>query len=123
MKKENEEIRICTSHQDELRTPLVWTFAFNGAEYWCPYCGKNEGMMGAGERVKSTAILRNRLKRFKKLSKDFLDAKCSQVCNSMMWEGKRITPDQLPQEEKDKRQKAIDDWKYEQKPLSLIIKP
>ncbi len=112
----NEEIRICTSHQDELRTPLIFTFAFDGAEYWCPYCGKNEGMMGAGEKVKSTAILRIRLRRFKKLSEDFLDAKCSLVCSSMMWEGKRITPDQLPQEEKDKRQKAIDDWRYEQKP-------
>ncbi len=119
MKKQSEEIRICTSHKDELRTPLIWTFAFIGAEYWCPYCGKNEGMMGAGEWVKSTAVLRNRLRRFKALSKDYLSAKSSQVCVSMMWKGKEITPDQLPIEEKDRLQKAIDDWKYGQKPLTI----
>lgn len=118
MKKETESIRVCTSHQDELVTPLIWTFAFNGAEYWCPYCGKNEGMFGAGEEVESTAKLRNRLKRFKKLSKDFLDAHSARVCRSMMWEGKSITPNKLPQHEKDRLQKAIDDWKYGQDPSS-----
>ncbi len=117
MKKQDKTIKICSSHQDEFKTPLIWTFAFNGAEYWCPYCGKNEGMMGAGEMVESSAILRNRLKRFKKLSSDFLDAKSSEVCISLMWNGERITPDKLPQEEKDRLQKVIEDWKYEQKPV------
>jgi hypothetical protein len=115
--KETETIRICKDHQDELQTPLIWTFAFRFNEYWCPYCGKNEGMLGAGEKVKSTPELRNRLISFRKLSEDFLDANCAQVCVSMEWEGKTITYDQLPQEEKDKKQKAIADWKYGQKPL------
>lgn len=115
-KHKSEKILICTSHQDELRTPLIYTYAFSGSEYWCPYCGKNEGMMGAGESVKSTAILRNRYRRFKKLSKDFLDAQSSMVCSSMMYQGKRITPDQLPQEEKDRLLKIIKDWKYKQIP-------
>lgn len=116
-----EEIRICSSHQDELKTPLIWTYAFNGAEYWCPYCGVNEGMMGAGQVVESTAVLRNRLKRFKKLSKDYLDANSTRVCSSMKWMGKDIKPSELPQEEKDRLQKAINDWKYEQKPLTKIV--
>jgi len=30
-----------------------------------------------------------------------------------MWEGNRITPDKLPQEEKDRRQMVIDEWVYE----------
>lgn len=115
--KETETIRICKHHQDDYQAPLIWTFAFRGAEYWCPYCGKLEGMLGAGEKVKSTAVLRNRLKRFRKLSEAFLDANCSQVCESMIWKGERITPSELPQEEKDKNQKIIDSWKYYQKPL------
>ncbi len=113
MKKQNDkEIRICTSHQDDLITPLIWTFAFNEAEYWCPFCGKNEGMMGAGELVKSTAVLRNRLKRFKKISYDYLDAKSVEVCSSMQWKGKWINANDLPEEEKDRLKKVIKDWKY-----------
>jgi hypothetical protein len=119
MKKETESIKVCTSHQDELVTPLIWTFAFSGAEYWCPYCGKNGGMFGAGEEVESTAKLRNRLKRFEKLSKDFLYANSVHVCATMSWDGGRITPDKLPQHEKDRIQKVLDDWEYKQDP-SLI---
>lgn len=115
--KETEIIRICKDHQEEFQAPLIWTFAFIGAEYWCPYCGRKEGMLGAGEKVKSTSVLRNRLRKFRELSEDFLDANCAQVCISMEWKGKTITYDQLPQEEKDKKQKAINDWKYGQKPL------
>lgn len=116
---EDDEIRICTSHQKELRTPLIWTFAFPGAEYWCPYCGKNEGMLGAGEIVKSTPTLRNLLKRFKKLSKAYLDARAFRCCDQLKHDGKWIKPDQLPQEIKDQHEKAISEWRYKQKPPKI----
>ena len=40
-------MKICDRH-DEYEVPLIWTFAFSGCEYWCPYCGNKGGMMGTG---------------------------------------------------------------------------
>jgi len=53
---EKKEIRICDRHEKQV--PLIWTFAFPGSEYWCPYCGGNFGMLGAGEMVESTMSLK-----------------------------------------------------------------
>ena len=71
---EKEIIKICRNHQDKEKTPLIFTFAFPGAEYWCPSCGSNEGMLGAGEDVEITNKLKNRLKKYKKESRPFLSA-------------------------------------------------
>ena len=38
--------------------PIVWTFAFPGAEYFCLKCHGNTGMMGGVLSVKSTPELR-----------------------------------------------------------------
>lgn len=46
----DDEIRICDNHIKQV--PLIWTFKFAGAEYWCPFCGKKSGMLGAGKIVK-----------------------------------------------------------------------
>ena len=46
----DDEIKICGRH--EKKVPLIWTFKFPGAEYWCPYCGYTSGMLGAGINVK-----------------------------------------------------------------------
>lgn len=111
-----KEIKICDSHLDELKTPLIFTFAFIGAEFWCPYCGKISGMMGAGKNVKSTARLRNRLRRFNKLSKDYLRSKSLLVCSETLWNGKWIKPSEIPKEEIERLNTAAKNWKYNQKP-------
>lgn len=109
-----EMIRICKNHQG-YKVPLIYTFAFNKSEFWCPYCGFNGGFFGSGKQVESTARLRNRYRRFKKASKDFLEARSIKICSSTMWEGKRISPKDLPQEEKDRIEKVIGSYRYKTK--------
>lgn len=104
-------IRICSNHP-EYQTPLIWTFAFNGSEYWCPFCGYNHGMFGAGEEVDTSEELQNRLEKFKKFSSEFLHAKGVQVCSAVEWEGKDIDPQDLPQHEKDRLEKILNEWRY-----------
>jgi len=104
-------IIICDAHDKEV--PLIWTFAFNGAEYWCPYCGKNSGMLGAGIRVEKTPELEKELEEWKKRSSDYLDAESTFVCCELEFEGKRMKPHDLPQSEKDRCRKIIDEWKYD----------
>lgn len=70
--KKITDIRICSNHQEEYATPLIYTFAFCGSEYWCPYCGINLGMFEADKLIKSTPILINRYRKLKKLSKPYL---------------------------------------------------
>ena len=114
MEEENElkrDIRICNKHDKQV--PLIWTFAFNGAEYWCPYCGANYGMMGAGKMVKWTPELATSLEKYEEKSSEFLHANGVQVCVKTMWEDEKIDPKDLPQAEKDRLQKIIDEWKYE----------
>ncbi len=116
-----EEIRICRDHQ-EYETPLLWTFAFNGAEYWCPYCGANLGMMGAGIRVKATPELLDRHEKYKQASDKYLEAKSISVCVRLEWEGKQISPDDLPQEEKDRVESILKaGWNYETEVENIIL--
>lgn len=72
-------------------------------------------MLGAGRIAAWTQELDDRHAKFKALANEFLHANGVQVCVSTMWEGERISPDKLPQEEKDRLQKIINDWKYERK--------
>lgn len=109
--KEIKEIRVCGCDY-EYQVPLIWTFAFNGAEYWCPYCGGNFGMMGAGEDIPITKEIFERGEKYKELSKEFLDAKSTGVCSGLVFEGKRISPDELPDKEKERVLKVITNWKY-----------
>ena len=66
-----EFIRICRGHRD-IETPLIWTFKFDGAEYWCPHCGHTAGMLGAGIEVPHTPELAKRLKQMKTKATPFL---------------------------------------------------
>jgi hypothetical protein len=111
---EIKEIKVCGC-DDEHQVPLIWTFAFNGAEYWCPFCGNNYGMMGAGEAVPITKEIFERGEKYKEFSKEFLDAKSTTICESLMFEGKRISPEELPNKEKERMLKVINDWKYDVK--------
>ncbi len=104
-------IKICACHDEEV--PLLWTFAFPGAEYWCPACGYTNGMFGAGQEVEVTMPLKRLKVQWKKRSEEFLDAMSTFSCSELEWEGKRTKPSELPQEEKDRCKKVIDNWKYE----------
>lgn len=66
-----DEIKICSNHQ-EYQVPLIWTFKFRGAEFWCPYCGYQEGMFGAGTNVTQTDELKKRLELYKEASTKYL---------------------------------------------------
>lgn len=119
-KKQVKEIKVCGC-DDEYQVPLIWTFAFISAEYWCPYCGNITGMMGAGEDIAITKELINRKNKYEEISEDFLHAKSTGVCVSLVHNGKRINPEDLPDKEKQKHIKAIEDWKYNVQVESLKL--
>ena len=50
----NREIKVC--HNCDF--PLLWTFLYNGAEYYCLRCGGSTGMLGGGKNVEETKELR-----------------------------------------------------------------
>ncbi len=112
MSKKIKEIRVCTDHQDEEIVPLIWTFAFNGSEYWCPACGYNAGMFGAGETIEKTKELKQARKKWEKIGREYLDAKSAMVCDSLLWEGNRIKPQDLPDSEKNRINEVIEKWEY-----------
>lgn len=105
------EILICPANHEE-QIPLIWTFAFNGAEYWCPYCGQSFGMF-YGKYVVTNPELEEKKKKYTEQSKEFLDAQSTFVCQSLEFEGKQISPHDLPEAEKVRLRKIINDWKYE----------
>ncbi len=106
-----KKILICENHQ-HFKVPVIETFAFAGAEYWCPYCGEIGGMLGFGKSVKENNTLIKRYNRYKNFSKDFLHAIGTRSCNETLFNGKWMEPDDLPEYEKQRLQKIIDDWKY-----------
>lgn len=63
MEKQQEKIRVCHCNND---VPLIWTFKFVGAEYWCPNCGANYGMLGAGVETELTVKLKKSAKMWRK---------------------------------------------------------
>ena len=71
--KHDNEIKICGCH--DYKVPLIWTFKFSGAEYWCPYCGHTTGMLGAGINVKIPGTdLLQRQAAWKEITSDFLSS-------------------------------------------------
>lgn len=66
------EIKICSNH-NYYQVPMIWTFVFPGAEYWCPFCGATEGMFGAGQDVANTPELQTRLEKYKDKSALYLE--------------------------------------------------
>jgi len=112
----SDEITICSKHQD-YQVPLIWTFAFRGCEWWCPYCGEMGGMFGTGQKVSSTNRLLDLRSWYKKSSTAFLIAMGSRDKTSMREiDGKMFYPDEFPQDVKDSDANAIKKWEYGQKP-------
>jgi Zn ribbon nucleic-acid-binding protein len=54
MEKEKETIKVCP----ECGNPLKWTFCFDYNEYYCLNCGYMNGMLGAGDDVELTPVLK-----------------------------------------------------------------
>lgn len=106
-----KEIKICKEHQD-YKTPLIWTFAFIGAEYWCAYCGFTGGMLGSGIMIKETPILLKRKKSYEKSTGEYLHANGITYCSKTKWKGELINPEELPQEEKDRLKKIREEFLY-----------
>ena len=107
-----EEIKVCSRCSE---IPMIWTFAFNGSEWWCPKCGKNEGMMGAGENIPITQELFNlgeALSKELKSTDGYLHAKGIQVCVATIWKGEKIDPADLPDKEKERLEKIVNEWEY-----------
>jgi hypothetical protein len=48
-----KKIRVC-----DCGAPLLWTFLYDGYEYFCMACGNKYGMLGAGKLVDQTKTLR-----------------------------------------------------------------
>lgn len=109
----SDEIRVCPNHQDKEPVPLVFTMAFPYKEYWCPGCGYTSGMLGAGDIIKRNKEIDDREGHWKDLGKDYLSAVGARNCESLMFEGERMTYDELPEAEKQRLQKIEDDWKYQ----------
>ena len=72
------QIKICGNHQ-EYQVPLIWTFKFHGAEFWCPYCGYVSGMFGAGINVTETEELKERLAKFEEATIPYLSDRGNEV--------------------------------------------
>lgn len=106
------EVRICSHHQEKEKTPLIWTFAFNGSEYWCPACGANYGMLGAGDIVNLTKTLERRLSKYTKLSSKFLKAKGLLVCSSFEHKGEQRKFSEMSQRFKTYWINRSKEWKY-----------
>ena len=66
---EEEMILICPSHKKEI--PLIWTFAFPGAEYWCPHCGYTCGMFGNNKGISATDSLKQFVRETKEKASRF----------------------------------------------------
>lgn len=105
-------IKICYNHQDKEQTPLIWTFAFPGAEYWCPYCGNQTGMLGGGDDVGYTKELSERLKHYTKLSKDYLKARGSMIAAAIRYRGKWVQFEDLPEKRRAKLKEQATSWIY-----------
>lgn len=82
-------ITICDEHK-ESQTPLIWTFAFNGYEYWCPFCFKTFGMLDSHIDVPRTESLEKKYSFYKDKTKKYLNAKATMICCGKNIKGKFV---------------------------------
>ncbi len=104
-------MKICSNHRD-YEVPLIYTYSWNYNEFWCPYCDKHEGMLGAGEDVEETKELKNRLELYKKATEKYRTARGTLICSETQWKGKWVKPSELPKEEIERLKKIVSlGWK------------
>lgn len=104
-------MKICGKHP-ERPTPLIWTFAFQGAECWCPYCGYRGGMFNGCPSVKATDALRVVAAEDEARAKPFLTAVASLSCGRLLFESGWVTPADLPPEQIEAYRRTREEWKY-----------
>jgi hypothetical protein len=102
---------ICENHP-ERATPMIGTFAFQGAEFWCAWCGATEGIFNSCKKVEADPVLAERMIEDETLSKEYLKAVSSLSCSRLQWEGKWISPHDLPQAAVEQYQAICKAWKY-----------
>lgn len=121
MKSNIEIIKICEKH--DYKVPLIWTFSFPGAEYWCPYCGYSAGMMEAGKDVPVTELLIGRRTIYTEATESYLRANGTRACSGFAdGDSKRrvsadISPDMLQE-----LSKLSGEWTTRHKRASAIMK-
>jgi len=93
---EQQEILVCRDHK-EYTVPLLGTYSFNYYEYWCPYCGDHQGMMGAGDRIKATESLIGRKEIYEEHSQLYLEANGLTVCSATMINEERVNQKDIPE--------------------------
>lgn len=125
MAKELEkEIEVCPGHQEYI-TPLIWTFAFNGAEIWCPYCGQTYGGFSADD-IENTRALQKRHDQYQKYTQEgddaYLHAMAVLVCSGTEWKGETIKPNELPKTEQKRLEKIRKAWSYGRKIEDILKK-
>lgn len=103
-------ILTCSNHEEII--PLISTMAFNGGELWCPHCGANFGIFDNYNEIEKTEELINQRQQLINETKEFLSAIGTFTCSSLIFEGKRITPMELPESELQKRKDIIKNYKY-----------
>lgn len=52
---QTQMIRVCSNEHEVI--PLIATFAFRGAEFWCPMCGGKAGWFDPTEEAEATPEL------------------------------------------------------------------
>lgn len=82
--EQEEQMKICACHKKQI--PLLWTFAFHGAEYWCPACGYTGGMFGAGLNIAVTEELEKLKEKYKEKSGEYLTAVSEGRASDVKWE-------------------------------------
>ena len=63
--------------RDHPTTPLVFTFAFNGYEYWCPGCGYKTGLFGHTQTMSSKPSFVKMATELKNKAADYLHYQAS----------------------------------------------
>lgn len=58
-------------------TPLIWTFAFRGTEWWCPFCGYRTGAFGRTREMTWAPELQALLDAYRERAVPFLDYQAS----------------------------------------------
>jgi hypothetical protein len=105
-------MKICANHSG-YKVPLIFTFAFPGKEYWCPFCGNRGGMFGIGIDVPETPELIARLEAYEKRAADFLAACGRSYAVQTKHNGEWVKPSDLPDDVKQRDAELRVSWEYE----------
>jgi len=107
---DEDEVTVCKYHNTD--TQLIWTFAFQYKEFWCPACGATYGMMGAGRNAKWNWRIHNQYVKDIKNSRKFLDANSTLNCTYFMYKGQKIKPAEMPRKLRKYFECESKKWKY-----------